>query len=236
MDLVIFDLDGTLIDSKLDLAHAVNAARAHLGLAPIENERVYSYVGNGAPVLIRRALGPEAPQEMVDRALAYFLDYYRAHMLDYTTLYEGVAEALELLRRGGIPMAVLTNKPVRFSRDIVAGLGLGDYFVAVYGGNSFETKKPDPLGVNVLIRETGARRERTLMVGDSAVDVQTARNAAIPACGVSYGFQPESLLEAPPDVLVDRLDELAAMILDGRLARMLARPESEPRGVAPRLP
>src|SRR5438128_997154 len=141
MDLVIFDLDGTLIDSKVDLANAVNATRANLGLTPIHDDLVYSYVGNGAPVLIRKALGPEFSKEAVQQALQYFLAYYRDHMLDHTVLYPGVRETLDQLLRAGVVLAVLTNKPVRFSQAIVNGLNLGLHFRRVYGGNSFEHKK-----------------------------------------------------------------------------------------------
>jgi len=216
MDLLIFDLDGTLIDSRLDLANSVNSARAHLGLQPIHNEAVYSYVGNGAPTLIRRSLGPEATEEQVRVALEFFYAYYRDHMLDYTTLYPGVREALDWFREEGISMAVLTNKPVRFSQAIVDGLGLGGHFRQVYGGNSFEQKKPHPMGVDTLIAECAAVRERTMMVGDSNVDVQTARNAGIPVCGVTYGFQPETLVPDPPDLLVDSLEQLADWIATNR--------------------
>jgi phosphoglycolate phosphatase len=208
MDLLIFDLDGTLIDSKLDLAHAVNATRAHLGMPSMEHELIYSYVGNGAPVLIRRALGPDASDELVDQALQYFLAYYREHMLDYTVLYPGVRETLARLDNGERRLAVLTNKPVRISMAILDGLQIGSHFFRVYGGNSFEQKKPDPIGVETLLRETGARKERTVMVGDSAVDIRTARNAGIPSCGVTYGFQPESLETEPPDYLIERMDQI----------------------------
>ncbi|SPF54421.1 Phosphoglycolate phosphatase [Candidatus Sulfopaludibacter sp. SbA4] len=213
MHLLIFDLDGTLIDSRLDLANAVNATRRHMGMGPLENERVYTYVGNGAPVLIRRALGDEASQAEVDRALEYFMAYYRAHELDHTTLYPGVKEALDRLRAAGKRMAVLTNKPVRMSRAIVEGLGVGDHFFQVYGGNSFEFKKPNPIGVEALRKETGAGREDTMMVGDSSVDVHTARNAGIRCCGVTYGFQPETLADPAPDLLVNRMEELADWVL-----------------------
>jgi phosphoglycolate phosphatase len=208
LDLFIFDLDGTLIDSKLDLAHAVNATRAHLNLPPLEHELIFSYVGNGAPVLIRRVLGSEASEELVNQALEYFLAYYREHMLDYTVLYPGVRETLEKLDNGERRLAVLTNKPVRISAAILDGLNVGQHFFRVYGGNSFEQKKPDPIGIETLLREAGARKERTLMVGDSAVDIQTARNAGIPCCGVTYGFQPESLAACPPDFLIERMDKL----------------------------
>jgi phosphoglycolate phosphatase len=213
MDLLIFDLDGTLIDSKLDLALAVNAARGHMGLGPLENERVYSYVGNGAPALLRRVLGPEASDEDVQRALDFFLAYYAEHKLDNTTLYPGVREALDRFRRHGVKMAVLTNKPVRVSKAILDGLGVGEHFFRVYGGNSFEQKKPDPIGVETILAESGAARGDTLMVGDSAVDIRTARNAGIQSCGVTYGFQPETLAEEPPDILVDRMEDLAGLVL-----------------------
>jgi phosphoglycolate phosphatase len=216
MDLVIFDLDGTLIDSKLDLAHAVNATRRFMGQESLDHDLVYSYVGNGAPVLIRRALGPEASQADVDRALIFFLEYYRDHMLDFTTLYPGVAETLEALDAQQVKMAVLTNKPVRISKAIVEGLGVGPRFFQVFGGNSFEQKKPHPIGIEALMAEAGVPAASTLMVGDSAVDIQTARNAGIKACGVTYGFQPETLETNPPDYLIDHMEELVAIVRNGR--------------------
>lgn len=216
MNLLIFDLDGTLIDSKLDLVHSVNAARAHMNLAPISADLVASYVGSGAPVLMRRALGPEASEADVQRALRYFLDYYREHMLDNTYLYPGVREALDRLHAARTRMAVLTNKPVRFSQALVHGLGLGDHFFRVYGGNSFDQKKPDPIGIQTLLEESGASKDRTIMVGDSNVDVRTARNAQVLACGVTYGFQPESFEQDPPDLMVDDMQQLADYVLNGR--------------------
>jgi phosphoglycolate phosphatase len=133
-------------------------------------------------------------------------------MLDNTQLYPGVKNALDRLHAAGAKMAVLTNKPVRFSRSIVEGLGLKQHFFQVYGGNSFEQKKPDPIGIETLLRESGLARERTIMVGDSGVDVQTARNAKVQACGVSYGFQPESFVEYPPDFVVDDMAELVEYV------------------------
>ena len=212
MELVIFDLDGTLIDSSRDLANSVNATRAHLHLPPLENETVYSYVGNGAPVLIRRALGPHYTDDEVQTALLYFLGYYRDHMLEHTVLYPGVREVLDQLRDAGVRMAVLTNKPVRFSQAIIDGLGLHAHFARVYGGNSFEQKKPHPIGIETLIAECGSSRDQTVMVGDSSVDVQTARNANVKVCGVTWGFQPETFAECPPDFLIHRPEELAERV------------------------
>src|SRR5688572_25519809 len=128
MDLLIFDLDGTLVDSKQDLVNSVNATRAHVGLSPIDADTVATYVGNGAPVLVRRALGPEYSEEQVQQALQYFLGWYREHMLDYTRLYPGVKESLDELLAAGLQLAVLTNKPVRFSQAMVDQLGLGSHF------------------------------------------------------------------------------------------------------------
>ena len=213
MDLFIFDLDGTLVDSRLDLANAVNATRAHMGMEALTNERVYTYVGNGAPVLIRRALGEQATEAEVQEGLEFFLEYYREHDLDYTVLYPGVKETLERLRRAGKQMAVLTNKPVRMSSAIVEGLGVAPYFFRVYGGNSFEFKKPHPIGVEALMDEAGVTRDATLMVGDSSVDVQTARNAGIACCGVTYGFQPETLADPAPEILIDRMEQLVGRVL-----------------------
>ena len=213
MDLLIFDLDGTLIDSRLDLAQAVNATRRHMGKEPLENERVYSYVGNGAPVLIRRAMGEQATEAELQEALEYFMEYYGDHDLDFTTLYPGVKESLDRLLAAEKRMAVLTNKPVRMSRSIVKGLGVAEHFVQVYGGNSFEFKKPNPIGIEALMRETGIDRARTMMIGDSSVDVQTARNAGVQCCGVTYGFQPETLVDPAPELVVDRMEDLVDWIL-----------------------
>jgi phosphoglycolate phosphatase len=213
MDLLIFDLDGTLIDSKEDLCCAVNATRAHSGLPPLADETVYSYVGEGAPVLIRRTLGSGATDEQVGDALSFFLAYYNDHMIDYTVLYPGVRETLGRLLEAGVKMAVLTNKPVRISRAIVEALGVGSHFRRVYGGNSFDQKKPHPVGVETLMAECDSTRERTMMVGDSSVDIRTARNARVKACGVTYGFQPETLAADPPDLLVDRLEELGDWVI-----------------------
>ncbi len=205
---LVFDLDGTLIDSKLDLALSVNAALAHLGRRALPHEQIYGYVGDGAPMLIRRALGEAAGEEQCQRALEFFLMYYRAHMLDHTLTYPGVREGLEQLAGRGLPMAVLTNKPMRFSREILEGLGICRYFRYVYGGNSFQKKKPDPMGVQILLRDFGVAPKEAMLVGDSEIDVLTARNAGTWACGVTYGLGSERLADCSPDLLVDSLTDL----------------------------
>jgi phosphoglycolate phosphatase len=213
MPLLIFDLDGTLIDSRLDLVHAVNATRAQAGRGPLPHEQIFSFVGNGAPVLVQRAMGPGATTEDVERALEFFLDYYRYHALDYTVLYPGVLESLHRLHFAGAKLAILTNKPVKISRRIMEGLGVSSLFFQIYGGNSFDHKKPHRIGIDTLRSEAASPPEDTWMVGDSYVDIQTARNAGVASCGVTYGFQPETFREFPPDVLVDRLEDFAARFI-----------------------
>ena len=212
MDLLIFDLDGTLVDSKLDLAMAVNAARGHMGLGPLDNHVVSSYVGNGAPTLIRRALGQEASENDVERALHFFLTYYKDHNLDHTTLYPGVRETLDLLRQHGVKMAVLTNKPTYMSREILTGLGLASYFGVIYGGDSFPQRKPEPMGVWKLREDLQAPAAKTMLVGDSDTDVLTGRNAKVWTCAVTYGFGAASLQNTPPDLLLEDMRELPPLL------------------------
>ena len=178
---------------------------------------IAGYIGNGASMLVRRALGdPEGDvhdEVYVEEALSFFLDYYREHKLDFTYVYDGVLEALDELRAAypGVAMAVLTNKPVRPSRDICKHFGLDRYFFQVYGGNSFHTKKPDPAGLLALIAEASALYSgdapivpaETVMIGDSDVDILTARNCGAWAIGCSYGLAPHSLAAAAPDALTD---------------------------------
>jgi phosphoglycolate phosphatase len=214
MHLLIFDLDGTLVDSKQDLIDSVNATRGFMNMAPLPGPTVARYVGRGSVALIRSALGESAPQGDVDKAHEFFIRYYGEHMLDKTVLYPGVRETLDALRERGHLLAVLTNKPVRFSERMMEQLGLGRHFVRVYGGNSFEPrKKPDPVGIEALMSETGVGRERTIMVGDSSVDIRTARNAGVRACGVTWGFQPETFAAEPPDFTIDAMEQLAERVL-----------------------
>jgi phosphoglycolate phosphatase len=213
--LLIFDLDGTLIDSRQDLANSVNAMLRHFHRPELPQEIIASYIGNGAPMLVRRSLGDPDDENFVQDALLYFMGWYREHKLDHTYVYEGIKESLDAIcgSRNGEPvkMAVLSNKPVGPSRAIVEALGLAQYFFQVYGGNSFHTKKPDPAGVQTLLEEAGARPEETVIIGDSDVDVLTARNAEIYSVGVTYGLAPHTLEDAPPDVLIDKPQELVTV-------------------------
>ena len=220
IQLVIFDLDGTLVDSRLDLVHSVNAALRHIDRPELPDDVIASYVGDGAPILIRRALGGEAGDEaLIRKGLEFFLSYYREHKLDHTTVYPGIAESLAAIQSSGngTPrrMAVLSNKPVLPSRAIVEALGLGPFFWQIYGGNSFATKKPDPEGARKLLQESGMRPEQAAIVGDSGVDVRTGRNAGLWTIGVTYGFATHTLEDEPPDVLVDQPHEVGAVFSSG---------------------
>ena len=210
---LLFDLDGTLIDSKRDLVQSVNATLRELGRAELPEDLVASYVGSGAPVLISRALGGTASPDQQQRALQFFLAHYADHKLDFTREYPGVRETLKKLR--GVPMAVLTNKPVNISVRILEGLGLAEFFRAIYGGNSFATKKPDPLGANAILSEMGIAAAQAAMVGDSEVDVQTARNAGMISAIVNFGFGTHDREMYPADIYLDRMEELLPLVSDG---------------------
>lgn len=229
LKLLVFDLDGTLIDSAQDLCNSVNATLVQFGRPALPDEVIAGFIGNGALLLVSRALAPENPEsvdpEFLARAHQFFLDYYREHKLDYTCAYDGVLEALEALRKihdsSAVPrrsMAVLTNKPVRPAQTICQALGLVPFFLNIYGGNSFSTKKPNPEGLFALMQEAGARPEETVMIGDSQVDIQTARNAGAWSVGCTFGLAPESLQSVPPDILVDSPAEWPAALSPTRIA------------------
>ena len=211
--LLVFDLDGTLIDSAQDLCNSVNATLAHFGLKHLQDSEIAGFIGDGALMLVRRALAKEhgspVGEDFLQTAYAFFLDYYRAHKLDYTYAYDGVLEALAALKqlshldKRPPAMAVLTNKPVRPAQDICAARGLAPHVLQIYGGNSFATKKPDPEGLRALMAEAGAAPNETVLIGDSKVDVQTARNAGTWVIGCTFGLAPETLQANQPDVLVD---------------------------------
>jgi phosphoglycolate phosphatase len=207
---LIFDLDGTLIDSKKDLVLSVNATLREMGRAELPEDLVASYVGSGLQVLIRRALGGAPVEAELRAGLEFFLFHYEQRKLDFTLAYPGVREALERLR--GVPMAVLTNKPVDISVKILEELRLAEFFHPIFGGDSFATKKPDPLGANTILAEWGLPAGDVAMVGDSEVDVQTARNAGMISAIVNFGFGTHDRKAYPADVYLDRMDELVPLV------------------------
>jgi phosphoglycolate phosphatase len=220
LKLLVFDLDGTLIDSARDLCNSVNATLVEFEREPLPDPVVAGYIGDGAVMLVRRALfgvhATEVDEDFLARAYAWFLDYYREHKLDYTYAYKGVVEALAALRPlpdgSARSMSVLTNKPVRPAQAICEALHLAPFFLHVYGGNSFPLKKPDPMGLRALMEEAGALPEETVLIGDSEVDVATARNAGTWVIGCTFGLAPLSLAANPPDVLVDSPAEWTAVL------------------------
>ena len=211
---LIFDLDGTLIDSQRDLIRSVSATLCEMGREVLHEDTISGYIGHGAPQLVGRALGSGATEDECQRALKFFLAYYEDHKLDSTCAYPGVPEALEHL--AAFPMAILTNKPVRVSMRILKELGLAKYFRAVYGGNSFETKKPDPFGARTILREFGAAPAEAILIGDSEVDVQTARNAGTLAASVNYGFGTHDRAAYPADIYLNWLTDLVPLLRNGR--------------------
>jgi phosphoglycolate phosphatase len=207
---LIFDLDGTLIDSQRDLICSVNAMLVEMGRERLNEDTISGYIGRGAPQLVNQALGNSSTPTERESALKFFLAHYEEHKLDSTCAYPGVPEALAHL--AAYPMAILTNKPVRVSVRILEGLGLAKYFRAVHGGNSFETKKPDPFGARTILREFSAAPAETILIGDSEVDVQTARNAGTWAASVNYGFGPHDRSAHPADIYLDRLPALVPLL------------------------
>jgi phosphoglycolate phosphatase len=207
--LLVFDLDGTLIDSREDLGKAVNRMLAEMGRTRLPLEVIASYIGDGAGMLVRRALGDPANEAVFARGLELFLAAYREHLLDHTYVYDGVLPALEHFQALELRMAVLTNKPVAPARILCQSLALAPYFFAIYGGNSFGTKKPDPEGLLALMREAGAAPEETLMIGDSEVDVLTARAAGCYSLGCTYGLSPHTIAAMRQDKLVDAVCDRA---------------------------
>ena len=180
--LIVFDLDGTLVDPRDDLSASTNAALRGLGLPERSRDEVASFIGEGARRLIEKALEPRA--DLVDRALPLFFEHYGEHLLDRTRPYAGVPEMLRSLEA---PLAVATNKPGKFARRILAGLGLLDAFVAVLGGDD-GPRKPDPALVDRLRALVAAPAERTVLVGDSRTDVATARAARVELIAVAWGL------------------------------------------------
>lgn len=213
--LIVFDLDGTLIDSRADLAQSVNAMLRYLHRPELPDDVIANYIGNGVAMLVRRALGDPNDIVLLDNAAAYFLAYYREHKLDNTYVYPGILQLLDTLRNHPQQpkLAVLTNKPVGPSRAICEALGLAEGMFRIYGGDSFPTKKPDALGLETLLREANAEAHQTVMIGDSDVDVLVAKNAGTFSIGCSYGLSPHTLEIVPPNVLVHKPMDLAPLLM-----------------------
>jgi phosphoglycolate phosphatase len=190
--LIAFDLDGTLVDSRRDLADAANALVVEYGGAPLSEVAIGRMVGEGAAVLVGRVLDAA---RLGDRpgAVARFLEIYDSHLLNHTRLYAGMVEVVDRARRYA-RVTVLTNKPTRPSERILEGLGVRDLFDEVIGGDSPHPRKPDPAALQAMMQRAGVTPERTLMVGDSAIDRETARRAGTPCCLVTFGFGSHSVL------------------------------------------
>jgi phosphoglycolate phosphatase len=203
----ILDLDGTVLDTLDDLVSSVNAALAEVGLPPRPRDTIRQLVGEGARRLVSRAVAPR--EDLVEPALAAWWRHYEAHLLDRTRPYPGVPEALA---QAGRTLAIHTNKPGRLARRILDGLGLSPRFAEVLGGDE-APRKPDPAGTLGLLARLGARPEDAIFVGDSRVDVETARNAGLPMVAVTWGFRPrEELVEAGAVHFVSSASELATWL------------------------
>lgn len=213
---VVFDLDGTLVDSRRDIAEAANHALQKNGLSPLPHDELESYVGDGAPLLMARAARIDVKDERTQVMVADFLDYYAAHPIDHTQLMPGTSEALDAL--SGLPLGVCTNKPRRTSIAVIAGLGLAPRFKSVVAGDDLPKRKPDPAMVVEAARQLGVPVSEVVMVGDGPQDVLAGRAAGALTVGVRGGIQAfERLAESKPDALIDTLAELPELI--SRLAR-----------------
>ena len=208
-DLFVFDLDGTLADTLDDIARSLNRALSGLGRPPLDLGTVKGYVGNGARVLVERALGEGSGKEAVDRAFGLFLEDYGVNCLVSTRLYPGVQDTLGSLARQGKRLAVLTNKPTSPAARILEGLGAGTLFASIIGGDRMPRKKPDPSGLLGIIESAGALPARTLLVGDTGIDTATARAAGARSAWVPYGFQASVPSDPPPDHVLGAFADLA---------------------------
>lgn len=216
----VFDLDGTLIDSRYDLVAAVNATLAHLKLPELPEDVIVSYVGDGAEDLIRRSLetagmpGPEIRNGFAG-TMRWFLDYYGEHCLDRTVPYPGALELLDALAVRGLPLAVLTNKPEKPTLTILEHLGLRSLFRAVIPGDGPLGKKPDPAGLAYILKDVNALPQESVLVGDSLQDLQTARAAGTSFLAFLGGLGDAGAISAAaPDISVNAHSEILAM-LDG---------------------
>lgn len=209
---LVFDLDGTLIDSRRDITTAINRTREGYGLPPLTLEQVVTMVGEGARILVERAMGPDFPPDRIDEALPVYLDHYRQVCLDETRPYPGIEEMLEALA-AVYPMALLSNKGEELSRIVLRGLGLDRWFREILGGDSLPTRKPDPSGLRLVAERLGVPPRSLLMVGDTRIDAETARNTGCPFVLVEWGFpRPPGIESLPADLRVERAEELVGAL------------------------
>lgn len=212
---VVFDLDGTLIDSAPDLAGALNAVLGEQGLPPLALDSVRAMVGEGAVKMIERGLaaaGMTMDDGLSDTLRESFLDHYRNCMTQRTRPFPGVVEALEALRDAGTALAVCTNKRMDLTGPILEGLDLARFFGAVIGGDSLAVAKPDPAPLRAAIEGAGGSRGGAVMVGDSDIDVATARAVGVPVIAVSFGYTRVPPRELGADAVIDHFDELAGAL------------------------
>lgn len=208
---VVFDLDGTLVDSAADIANAANHVRRARGLQPLPLAVVRDCIGEGARHLVARIL-PVVDDCDLDQALDVFLRHYTIHLLDETKLYPGITALLGKLNAADITCSVLSNKPVGFCRDLVDGLGIGRNFTHVLGGDSLPAKKPDPCGIHHLASSLQLSPSAMLLVGDSPIDRDTARAGGAAFCGVAWGFAPDALRASGPIDLAASADDVFAHV------------------------
>ncbi|MCA1907025.1 MAG: phosphoglycolate phosphatase [Magnetospirillum sp.] len=211
---VVFDLDGTLIDSAPDVAAALNRLLIDEGRRALTLAEVQELVGEGAGALIERAwraTGKATTPEAVMPLVRRYLDYYRASPADHTIVYEDVAEVLDSFRRRGVPMGICTNKPQGMSDLVLDRLGLAPYFAAVLGGE-YSRRKPDGDHIRETLRRMGAEQVQAVMVGDSATDVAAARDAGLPVIAVDWGYARMAPQALAADVLISRFIELPAAV------------------------
>jgi phosphoglycolate phosphatase len=209
IDLIVFDLDGTLVDSVPDLAAAANHALRRLGLPEQSVEAHKKMIGAGEKNFVKRFLGPDH-QDLYDQALALYLEHYSRHLGDQTRVYPGVAETLT--RLAPVKKAVLSNKREDLSRQVVELMGLAGFFQAVRGGNSYGVLKPSPEGLSSLIKEFGSNPARTFMVGDKPEDVLTGRGAGARTVALTCGYgDREALAAAGPDFALNSFSKLVEL-------------------------
>jgi phosphoglycolate phosphatase len=213
--LILYDLDGTLVDTRRDLANAVNRTLTDLGLPTRPNEELYGFVGNGVRMLLVRAVGEDPPERLAE-ALSVFRGHYLGHLTDHSRLYPGVEEVLAAFADRG--QAIVTNKPMVYTEGVLRNLGLADRVGLVLGGDSTPHLKPNPAMLHAALAHFRARPEETVMVGDGVPDIEAARAAGIRSVILTCGLSdPEALRAAGPDHLIDHIARVIPLVagLDG---------------------